>query len=252
MRPIADLARRVLAAAATGLWAVLAAAAEPLPVKVCLPDIDAPPYMVRDTSRPGIFNRLLIDAGREAGLQVTILRLPSVRCRLALDTGEADTITLPPIPTHLDTLDFPLNAQGQADTTVRLGRIQFLLLRRRGEALGWDGVRLSQPGLLVGVRRGVTTLVDRLKGLGVAVDDQAFSVDQLLAKLRARRVDLAAMSREEFQAANPAGIEALGQPLFSTDIHLAASRKLASPLRERIAAWREQIARLRDLPAYRD
>ena len=244
------LARR-LAAALAGGW-VLAGVAQPLPVKVCLPDIDAPPYMYRDTGRMGIFNRLLTDAGREAGLQVTILRLPSVRCRLALNTGETDTITLPPIPVYLDLLDFPLGPQGQPDSALRVGRIQFLLLRRRGEGLDWDGVRLSNPKVVVGVRRGVTTLVERLQGLGVTVDDQAFAVDQLLAKLRAGRVDLAAMSREEFQAARPSGIEALGQPLLSTDIHLAASRRLASPLRERIAAWREQIARLRDLPAYRD
>jgi ABC-type amino acid transport substrate-binding protein len=245
-------AARLLTAVAAGLWAA-ASVAQPLPVKVCLPDIDAPPFLHRDTSRPGIFNRLLIDAGREAGLQVTILRLPSARCRLALNTGEADAMTLPAVPAYLDELDFPLNPQGQPDVAARLGRLQFLLLRRRGEAaLDWDGVRLSKPGLVVGIRRGVTTLVDRLHGLGVTVDDQAFAVDQLLAKLQARRIDLAAMSREEFAAAKPSGIEALGQPLISTDLHLATGRRLASPLRERIAAWREQIARLRDLPAYRE
>jgi ABC-type amino acid transport substrate-binding protein len=252
MRHIADAACRVLAAAA-GLCSTLAAAAEPPPVKVCLPDIDAPPYMYRDTSRQGLFNRLLVDAGREAGLQVTILRLPSARRRLALNSGEADAMPLPAVPAYLDELDFPLNTRGQPDAAARIGRIQFVLLRRRGEtALDWDGVRLSSPGLVVGVRRGVTTLVERLRGLGVAVDDQAFANAQLLAKLQAGRVDLAAMSREEFAADPPAGVEALSQPLISTDVHLTTSRRLAGPLRERIAAWREQIVRLRDLPAYRD
>lgn len=241
-------------AAAASLWALMAGAAEPPPVvKVCLPDIDAPPYFHRDATRPGIFDRLLGDAGREAGLQVVILRLPSARCRLAMSSGEADAMPLPAVPAYLNELDFPLNAQGQLDSGARLGRIQFLLLRRRGDAApDWDGVRLAPPAALVGVRRGVTTLVERLRELDVALDDQASSVEQLLAKLLARRIDLAAMSREEFLAAKPAGVEALAQPLISTDLHLALSRRLAAPLRERVPAWREQVERLVDLPAYRD
>jgi type VI protein secretion system component VasF len=74
-----------------------------------------------------------------------------------------------------------------------------------------------------------------------------------LNKLLARRIDLAAMSREEFLAvaATQPTIEALPLPLISTDLYLAVSRRLPEGTRERVAAWREQVVRLRDMPAYR-
>lgn len=246
---LAELKRLILPA-----WLLLsggAVVAQAVPVKVCLPDIDAPPYFYRDAARPAVFPRLLIDGGREAGLQVVLLRLPSARCRAALASGEVDAMPLPAVPSHLAELDFPVAANGQLDAAARLGRIQFLLLRRRGETQDWDGLRLTPAAAVVGVRRGVTTLIERLQTLGIALDDQASSVEQLLAKLQARRVDLVAMSREEFLAAGPQGVEALQQPVISTDVHLAASRSAAAAVRERLAAWREQIARRRDSPGYR-
>jgi len=224
-----------------------------VPIKVCLPDIDAPPYFYREVQRPGVFNRLLVDAGRQAGLAVTVLRLPSARCRLALASGEAEAMPLPAIPAYLDQLEFPVGPQGQLDSAARIGRIQFLLLRRRGEMPDWDGQRLSPAGLVVGVRRGVTTLAEKLQGLGAVLDDKASANEQLLNKLLARRIDLAAMSREEFLAvaATQPTIEALPLPLISTDLYLAVSRRLPEATREHVAAWREQVVRLRDSPAYR-
>jgi hypothetical protein len=133
----------------------------------------SPPYFYRDVQKPGVFNRLLVDAGRHAGVAVSVLRLPSARCRLALASGEADAMPLPAIPAYLDQLEFPLGSHGQLDPASRIGRIQFLLLRRRGETPDWDGQRLNPPGIVVGVRRGVTTLAEKLQGLGAALDDKA-------------------------------------------------------------------------------
>jgi polar amino acid transport system substrate-binding protein len=182
-----------------------------------------------------------------------VLRQPSARCRQGLATGEIDAMPLPAIALYMDELDFPLGPQGQLDSGLRMARFQFVLVRRRGEALDWDGRRFQPASPVVGVRRGVATLAQRLQGLGVTLDDKASANGQLLAKLRARRIDLAAMSREEFQAL--AGVEpdleALPTPLVSTDLHLAVGRQLKGPLRDRLPAWREQIARLRDSPAYR-
>lgn len=240
--------------ALVGLWALAAAAAlaQPAPVKVCLPDIDAPPYLHREPQRPGVFNRLLLDAGQQAGLAVSVLRLPSARCRVALEQGEVDAMPLPVTPAYLEALDFPLDSQGRVDAAARLGRIQFVLLRRRGETWDWDGHRLNPSGVIVGMRRGVATLADRLQGLRVVLDDHASANEQLLNKLLARRIDLAAMSRQEFLAiaATQPAVEVLPLPLISADLHLAVSRRASDAARERLAAWREQLARLRDLPAY--
>lgn len=196
---------------------------------------------------------MLIDAGRDVGLAVTVLRQPSARCRLGLTSGEIDAMPLPAIPLYMGDLDFPLGPQGQVDSGLRMARFQFVLVRRRGDVVEWDGLRFLPASPVVGVRRGVSTLVQRLQGLGVTLDDKASANDQLLAKLLARRVDLAAMSREEFQAlaASQPALEALSTPLISTDLHLAVARQLNGPVRERLQAWREQIARLRDSPAYR-
>lgn len=232
---------------------VLPAEAQPVAIKVCLPDIDAPPYFHRDAQKPGVFNRLLVDAGRQAGVAVSVLRLPSARCRLALASGEVDAMPLPAIPAYMAQLAFPLGPQGQLDSASRIGRIQFLLLHRRGETPDWDGQRLNPPGVLVGVRRGVTTLAEKLQSLGAVLDDKASANDQLLKKLMARRIDLAAMSREEFLAvaATQPSIEASALPLISTDLYVAVSRRLPEDARERVTAWREEIVRMRDLPGYR-
>lgn len=172
---------------------------------------------------------------------------------LALERGDADAMPLPAIAQYLVDLEFPLS-QGQVDPTTRVARLQFVLLGRRGDAPGWDGQRLGEAGMLVGIRRGVTTLSDRLQALGATLDDKAASNEQLLGKLVAGRVRLVAMSRPEFLAlqASPTGqqVEALEPLLLSTDLYLALSRQLQGPARERVQAWREHIARLRDSPGY--
>lgn len=223
-------------------------------VRLCVPDVDLPPYAYRSGQGAGLMERLLLDAGRAAGLQVQIRRLPSVRCRLALLRGEVDAMPLPPIPAYLDELDFPLQ-QGRIDSAARLLRLQFVLLRRRGAAMDWDGQRLSPATAVVGIRLGVTTLAERLQGLGAQLDDKAFSNEQLLAKLLAGRIDLAAMSLPEFEAlraAQPraAELEVLAQPLLATELHLAFSRRLRHVPAEQLQAWREQLKRLRDSPPY--
>jgi len=253
---MSDVGRSIvgLLACAAGAWATFAQAAPAgPPLRVCLPDVDLPPLVYKDPRQSGLLNRLLIDAGRAAGLEVRIIRLPSVRCRLALERGDADAMPLPAIPQYLGELEFPL-LQGAVDPAARVARLQFVLLRRRGEALDWDGQRLGEAAMLVGIRRGVTTLSERLQALGATLDDKAASNEQLLGKLVAGRVRLVAMSRPEYLAlkASPSGqqVEALEPPLLSTDLYLAVSRQLQGPARERVPAWREQLVRLRDSPGY--
>lgn len=200
-------------------------------------------------------DRLLVDAGRAAGLQVKIGFLPSPRCRQALIRGEADAMPLPAIPAYLAELEFPMQS-GRVDPAARLMRLRFVLLRRRGEALEWDGQGLSPPNARVGIRLGLASLSTRLESLGAVLDDKAFSNEQLLSKLLARRIDMAAMSLPEFEvlkSSQPgaAEVEALALPLLETDLHLAFSRRIKHVPVATLQAWRDQIARLRDSPAYR-
>jgi hypothetical protein len=114
-------------------------------VRLCMPDIELPPYSHRAASEPGLLDRLLQDASRAAGLKLSIERMPSARCRQALLQGDMDAMPLPAIPAYMAEMDFPMQ-QGRLDRSARLLRLPVVLLRRRGEAQTWDGQRLSPPG----------------------------------------------------------------------------------------------------------
>ncbi len=239
-----DKACRAWQGAAAALLVLGQASAEPTLMRVCVPDVDLPPYSYRAGRPTGLFDRLLVDAGAQAGLSVQLQRLPS-----------ADAMPLPASPLYLDELVFPLR-NGRVDTAARMAVLRFVLLRRPGSVAEWDGERFSPQAPLVGTRLGVGTLADRLQRLGARLDDKAFSNEQLLDKLLAGRIEMAALSQPEFEAlrADPRAerVELLERPLLEVDVHLALSQQAALRLPPaQLQAWREQLVRLRDSPAYR-
>lgn len=250
-----DKACRAWQGAAAALLVLGQASAAPMVMRVCLPDVDLPPYTYRSGRPAGLFDRLLVDAGVQAGLRVQLQRLPSARCRRALQQGDADAMPLPASPLYLDELVFPLR-NGRVDAAARMAVLRFVLVRRPGTVPDWDGEKFSPQAPLVGTRLGVGTLADRLQRLGARLDDKAFSNEQLLDKLLAGRIEMAALSQPEFEAlrADPRGerVELLERPLLEVDVHLALSQQAALRLPPaQLQAWREQLVRLRDSPAYR-
>lgn len=69
---------------------VLARGVLAAPLRLCLPDMSIPPYVSADPTKPGLLEKLLLDSARAAGLEVSVQRMPPLRCRRAMQDGSAD------------------------------------------------------------------------------------------------------------------------------------------------------------------
>jgi len=240
-----------------GLLSAAAAWAQPLPSwRVCLPDVAVPPYLSADPARPGLIERRLVDAGRRAGLDVRLERMPSRRCIAQLERGQFEASIAAPIPANLARFLFPLQ-QGQPDDTRRLARVKLVWVKRRDSALDWDGRQLSgaSSAPLVGTRLGMGVLAESVRDLGLPLDDAALSTPQLLAKLSAGRVELVLALEHEVAPllAGPghADLVMLARPRQASSFYPVLRRSLKAPQLAQAQAWWAEIARLRELPDYR-
>lgn len=266
MFPLSDLippGRRRRSAPLLLLVALLAAPgarAEPRPWRVCLPDLQAPPYLNNTPQRPGVTERLLVDAGAAAGLAVQLSRQPIRRCRQLLALGQIEAVLAAASPANQSLGLFPLR-QGSADVQRRVAQLRLVWVRRAGSPLDWDGRQLlgqapaSAPPL-VGVRRSMEAVSELVQELGLRVDDGAFGTTQLLEKLAAGRIDLVLGLEEEMRQALRAEalrerLQLLPRPLRQLDFYAVLAPGLTPQERRLGERWWDEIARLRDLPPYR-
>lgn len=241
-----------LACGLFGLVGVLASA-EAAPLTVCIPDWNALPYVSDNPQRPGLVERLIIDSAREARIEVTVERLSPLRCLRAIERGTAQVAPLTMHSARLGIAQLPMR-DGQFDASRRLLSIPLIVVRRSGDdRVQWDGRRFLPPGATVGVRHGLHVYRDLLEPHGIAADEGATTGEQLLRKLEAGRMDIALMSRGEFdilQTASPRRVEALPQLFAVVDYYLALSRHHSASQLKTVEAWWDVIARLRDKPEY--
>lgn len=227
--------------------------------RVCVTDLVAPPYLYNDPDRPGIAERLLVDAGREAGLEVALLRVPPRRCRTAIEANEAHAVLLSPAVEVQTRYFFPLTRDGALDASRRLASINFMWIKRRDTPFAWDGKQLAgaEPDAVptVGTRVNVRVAIEQLRALGLNVDDTALSTRQLLLKVAAKRVDLGVAIQEEvdYLMSDPAveSLVMLERPLSRTEMYLAVPKQADAERRQQAEAWWTAIGRLRHRPEYR-
>lgn len=225
---------------------LLSAALQAAPLRLCMPDVPLPPYISMDPKQPGLLEKLLQDAAAAARVPLVIERQPPVRCRKAMEDGRVDLVPLTPLAVNTALADLPLR-DGRIDPEQRLLNLPIVVVRRLGEtAWQWDGERFLRHQPRVGVKRGIQAYTDRLARLGLTVDDAAFSSDQLLRKLAAGRVDVALISRSEYeltQSHSPRALEALPQLFMQLDVYLGISRRLDAPQRAQALSLRQELAR---------
>lgn len=229
--------------------------------RVCVPDLSAPPLLTADPAQPGLVERLLQDAGEAVGLRVQLLIYPARRCAALLQRGELDASIASPNEENRQLYSFPMTGT-EVDVQRHLVRVQLVWVKRRDSGYGWDGQQLSgvdpaasAAGPLVGTRYGVGSLRLAVTRLGFPLDDRALSTPQLLAKLKAGRIELAVVLKHEFEplAGLPefASLVLLDKPLESR--HFYAVLGPAPSAAQRLVAqrWWQEIARRREWPAYR-
>ncbi|WIV98268.1 type 2 periplasmic-binding domain-containing protein [Kinneretia aquatilis] len=251
----------ILALCAAGPAAVRAAESAGLPTRwrVCVTDLQAPPFLNNQAEHPGTVERMLQDSARQQGLELELLRLPPRRCRLMLDQGQIEAALAGPTPVNLQELQFPLRA-GQLDASRSLMQLHLVWLKREDSTLYWDGQALRGLGAggkvpVIGVRAGVRITAEPLLGLGLRVEDSAHSMAQLLAKLRAGRVDLAVVAAPELNLSPDAqslhGLAVLSKPLLQMDIYLVQRKDAGAERAALMERWWAAIAQLREAEAHR-
>lgn len=227
--------------------------------RVCVTDMVVPPYLNNDPTRPGLVERLLVDAGRQAGLAVLLLRYPVKRCRAMLDGDGADAAIAGPTAGNLaDQLLFPLK-DGGFDVARRLARINLVWVKRADAPWSWDGRSFGgrvagAPPPLVGTRISMRIATEPLNAMGLRVDETALSTRQLLAKLVARRIDAVVALQEEVELAlhDPAlkPLVVLPRAFHTGEFYAVVKGPLAPELVEPVEAWWTAIGKLRDRPEY--
>ena len=230
--------------------------AQALRWRVCLPDSSIPPLIYSEPGHDGLIERLLVDAGRQVGLEVELQHAPPGRCLALLEGGSAEAALAPPTERNRKAVQFPMHGT-QLDAGKYLFHIRFLLIGRRGwQQTSWNGKSFgSTPlqSLSVGTRRNFSAVIEFLGAQGVRVDAGAATQQQVLEMLVQRRFDLAALMDHELRREPelPTGLVVLEPPLLSTAIFAVTGPQAWAEHSTRIEAWWNAIARLRDQPAYR-
>lgn len=238
----------------------LSPAAQALRWRMCLHDVPPSPEFSKDPARPGRLERLLMDAGREAGLELEFRYVPAARCMAEAARGEVEATLVADNPPNRANFQLPLLGQAAdspADERRRLMRVRFLLLTRAGSPLHWDGQAFSGTDarqLTFGLRRSFQAAIGPLRARGLTVDDSVSSLRQVLEMLQRQRFDVAVAMDVELHAELgghwPAWLAVLGPPLATVNVYPAPGKQVWQQHAPKVQAWWSAIARLRDLPAY--
>lgn len=182
--------------------------------------------------------------------------LPWMRCLILVSRGDMDAILGASFtPERGIDLVYPRDAKGDLDESLRLFMQGYRLLRRRGDALDFDGARFTGLVGPIGVERGHSSVM-LARERGAAVDDSHPDVHAMLAKLRGGRVGgiLVAEPRYATLLRDEAlldGVEAVPTALARRPYFLVFSHAFSQREPQRSdALWRE-AARLRDTPTIR-
>jgi len=206
-------------------------AGELVPFTVAVEDQALPPWILADGS--GIDVQLMRLIAPEVGLQVTISILPWKRCLAQLADGKVDAVLNASYKQdRLAYGCFPLEAAGKPDASRSLHDLTYVLYRRRGDALTWDGSAFSGLTGAIGAQSGFS-IVDHLKSLGAVVEDDSKDPHVVLRKLAFGRLQGAALLSESADAvlaadvALKAGIEAVEPALESKPYYLMVGKHFA-------------------------
>jgi ABC-type amino acid transport substrate-binding protein len=238
-----------------GLFAsvILASAldANALTVRLCTLDHPFPPFTMPDGK--GQVQELLRLAGKEEAVTLENIFAPRLRCMAKFQSGEVDALISGYLPERLTLGAFPM-IDDHVDDTKAVGTVRLNVYRLRGSRVDWDGksfggLNQGSVGIEVGLTAG-----QRLRALGVNVDEGAKTVEQNLEKLLLGRVQavVALESDAKLIIAQRFSdkIEALPQPFEYTVIHLQVNRHFYSLHKNSIDKLWTAIRQTRESPAF--
>ena len=243
------LAAFLLACAAGSASAALAESGAPV-VTLCYERADVRPW--RTQAGEGLNFDLLRLVGEHAGVTFNFQSMPFKRCLAQLKANAVDGVFAVSFkPDRLELGEYPGGAAPDASKRMHIDR--YILLRRKGSALDWDGKALRNVDGAIGAQLGYS-ITDQLRSLNVTVDEGSQRSDELIRKLLAGRLAGAALGGSDARTLldGPYGpqIEACPIPLVEKPYFLMLSHGLVEKqpaLAQRIWSTIEQV---RNSPAY--
>jgi hypothetical protein len=161
-------------------------------VKLCIFDHPFPPLTYPDGS--GQAQDVLRRASRLQPVQIQTVVAPRFQCMEQLRTGQVDAMLAAFIEDRTSYSAFPMK-DSQPDASRAVGEVNFLVSRRHGGTVDWDGKQFVNLGRQpVGTQPGLLH-VSLLRQLNVVIDDSAGSPEQAFAMLAQNRVAAVAAGR---------------------------------------------------------
>jgi len=220
------LAGVLLACAAFSPSAAWAQGARPT-LTLCYERADVRPW--RTLNGEGLNFDLLRLAAERAGVTFHFQSMPFKRCLAQLKANTVDGVFAVSFkPDRRELGEYPGGAT--PDPSKRMHIDRYVLLRRKGSALDWDGKALRNVDGAIGAQLGYS-ITDQLRGLNVTVDEGSQRSDELIRKLLAGRLAGAAVGGSDARTLldGPYGpqIEACPIPLVEKPYFLLLSHRLA-------------------------
>jgi polar amino acid transport system substrate-binding protein len=158
-------------------------------LKFCFEATDVPPWRTVDAT--GLNFDLINSAATPLGIQIEYQALPWKRCLAELKSNGVDGIFAASFDS--ERLGIGVYPGGRTpDVAKRLHMDTYLLVRKKGSSLRWNGKTLEALEGAVGIQLGYS-IGEQLKAMNLAVDDGSLNPRELVLKLIAGRIGAAAM-----------------------------------------------------------
>lgn len=220
------------------------------PLRLCFEREEVLPW--RTLGGTGLNFELLGEVARRNALQFEYRSMPWKRCLEQLRANQVDgAFAVSFTPERLALGAYP--GGDSADPSKRLHMSRYLLVRRKGSTVDWDGKQFHKLDGRIGFQLGYS-VGDFLRSRQVPVDEGSQRSDELAQKLIAGRVAAAAMGGGDVARImrGPLGqqLEVLPVPLLEKSYFLVFSHKFADSQPALAARIWESIEQVRTSPAY--
>jgi polar amino acid transport system substrate-binding protein len=248
---------RSLAALACGMACFAAPAlAEPVEtVTLCFERANVTPW--RTEQQGGLNFELLHMVEQRLNIRFDFQSVPWKRCLAQLQANAYDgafAVSYMPERRALGVFPGGDSSNAGADSAKRMHVDRYMLLRRKGSAVEWDGKALRKLDGPVGFQLGYS-VGDVLRGLRVEVDEGSQRADELARKLIAGRVGAAAMGGSDTAAVMrgpmAAQLEVLPVPLIEKPYFLVLSHSMVERRQQLAQRIWSAMAQARNSPAYK-
>jgi polar amino acid transport system substrate-binding protein len=220
-------------------------------IPLCFERQDVLPW--RSLDGGGLNFELLNEVARRIGVEFDFQSMPWKRCLAQLKANQVGGAFAVSFSRERLALGAYPGGQ-QADPESRMHVDRYVLARRKGSRIDWDGKGFKNLDGRIGFQLGYS-VGDFLRAQGVLVDEGSQRSDELLQKLLSGRVDAVALGGGDavrlVRGPLAEQVEVLPRPLLEKPYYLMLSHDFVQrqpALAERI--WKT-IAEVRNSPAYR-